>query len=304
MKNPITAIKNNTSNSNTDSEQEKVQVSESIDFEKIIRKACELPYCRIDREAFLTRELKNRLSEEQLADALRDGTINAKIPINILNHVAKSSITLETSKATAISTAAGIPGGIAMFGTIPGDLAQFYAHIFRIAQKLAYIYGAKEIDFDDGSQSVLMIYMGAMLGVNAACAALAKFAAANAAKIGARVASKPLTKLAAYNIAKKILAGLGVRLSKGMVGKGITKAIPVLGGVLSGGITVATFLPMAKKLQKELAKYSTMTPDDLEKANAEADVVIEKFTSDENIVDADFVEVSDDVDDEHSEVLV
>lgn len=48
-----------------------------------------------------------------------------------------------------------------------------------------------------------MIFLGVMFGVNAATAALAKLAAANAAKIGARVAAKPLSKFAIFNIAKR-----------------------------------------------------------------------------------------------------
>jgi len=172
-------------------------------FEKIFNSACELPYCKIDREKFLTKELKNSVSPAQLADALANGTINAKIPINILDNISGGSIAFETSKVTLISAAAGIPGGIAMIGTVPTDVAQFYAHVFRIAQKLAYIYGSKEIELSDGTQNVLMLYLGTMFGVSAASAALAKLATTNAAKIGARVAAKPLTKYAIYNITKE-----------------------------------------------------------------------------------------------------
>lgn len=111
----------------------------AVSVEKIFSTAYDLPYCKIDREEFLTKELKNRVSPLQLADALENGTINAKIPINILDDIARGAIALETSKVTLISTAAGIPGGFAMIGTVPTDLAQFYAHVFRIAQKLAYI---------------------------------------------------------------------------------------------------------------------------------------------------------------------
>lgn len=96
------------------------------------------------------------------------------IPIDMLNKIANGAIKLETSKTTALSTAAGMPGGLAMIGTIPADLAQYYAHVFRIAQKLAYVYGYKDIDLDDATQNVLMIFLGVMFGVQAATAALAK----------------------------------------------------------------------------------------------------------------------------------
>ena len=51
----------------------------SVNVEKLFSTACELPYCKIDREELLTKELKNRVSPLQLADALENGTINAKI---------------------------------------------------------------------------------------------------------------------------------------------------------------------------------------------------------------------------------
>ena len=249
----------------------------AVSVENIFSTACKLPSCKIDRVEFLTRELKNRVSPAQLADALANGTVIAKIPVTILDSIAGGSIKLETSKVTLLSTVAGIPGGFAMIGTVPSDLAQFYAHVFRIAQKLAYIYGSKELDLSDGTQNVIMLYLGVMFGVNAASAALAKLAAANAAKIGARVASKPLTKYAIYNISKKILAWIGVKLTKDAFGKAISKSIPFVSGFLSGGLSVATYLPMAKKLQKELTKLAAMSPDDLVEASEAADIILANF---------------------------
>ena len=249
----------------------------SINFEDILIAACEFPYCKIDRDAFLTKQLKGNVSPELLMDALESGTINAGIPIDILDKLADGAINLETTKAASLSAAAGIPGGFAILGAVPADLAQFYAHVFRVAQKLAYIYGYKEISLDDAVQNVLMIFLGVMFGVNTATAALAKLAAANAAKIGAKVAAKPLSKYAVYNVAKKVLAWISVKLTKDIAGKTVSKAVPIVGGVISGGLTVATFLPMAKKLRKELSKFAAMTPENLEKATAEADVVLAGF---------------------------
>lgn len=256
---------------------DKVENVHAINFEDIFTAACKLPYCKIHRDAFLTKQLNGKVSSERLAYALENGTINAGISLDILNRLAEGAINFETTKATALSTAAGMPGGFAMIGTIPADLAQFYAHVFRVAQKLAYIYGYKEIDLDDATQNVLMIFLGVMFGVNAATAALAKLAAANAAKIGARVAAKPLSKYAIYNIAKKVLAWIGVKLTKDGVGKAISKVVPVVGGVISGGLTVATFLPMAKKLKKELSKFAAMSPENLDRASTAADIILADF---------------------------
>jgi len=219
------------------------------------------------------------VSADVLAAALESGTLKAGISIDILNNLANGAIKNETTRATAISTAAGIPGGLAMLGTIPVDLIQFYAHVFRAAQKLAYIYGYKEIDLDDATENVLIIFIGVMFGVSAATAALTKLAAANAANIGARVAAKPLTKYAIYNITKKILKWIGVKVTKDGVGKAVGKAVPIVGGIVSGSLTIATYLPMARKLKKEMSKLAKMSPERLEKESEDADIVIEEFIS-------------------------
>ena len=39
-----------------------------------------------------------------------------------------------------------------------------------------------------------------------------------------------------------------------VMAKGMGKVIPILGGVLSGGLTFATMKPMGERLQKELSK--------------------------------------------------
>ncbi|MCL2046788.1 MAG: EcsC family protein [Oscillospiraceae bacterium] len=249
----------------------------TINLEEIIIATCKLPYCKIDRDAFLSKQLKGKVSTSRLEAALKNGTVNADIPIQTLRKLADGAIKFERNKAAAISTVAGIPGGLTMIGTIPVDMAQFYAHIFRITQKLAYIYGYLEIDLDDATESILMIFLGVMFGVGAATAALAKLAAANAAKIGTRIASKPLSKYAIYNIAKKVLAWIGVKVTKNGVGKVVTKAVPVIGGIVSGGLTIATFTPMANKLNNELLKFATMSPESLSKADAAADIVLADF---------------------------
>jgi len=246
-------------------------------IEDIVNKVCKLPYCKINREKFLKKQLKHKVTPAQLAYALEHGTVNAQIPVTILDEIAKGSIALETTKVTLTSFAAGIPGGLAMIGTVPTDLAQFYAHVLRLAQKLAYIYGSEEIELSDGAQNKLMIYLGAMFGVNAASAALAKFAAANAATIGARVAAQPLTQYAVYNISKKILLWINVRLTKDVLGKTVTKAIPLVSGFLSGGLSFTMYRSMANMLQKELSKYTAMSPEDLAEASAAADAILADF---------------------------
>lgn len=143
------------------------------------------------------------------------GTLHADIPIEILDKLAKDVINAETIKVTAVSTAAGIPGGFAMAATIPADLAQFYGHIIRIAQELAYIYGWDEIftessDLDAGTESQLILFIGVMSGVDAAKKAITKLFGEVAKKSRTKkIAAQALTKTWYYPIVKKIAAMLG-----------------------------------------------------------------------------------------------
>ena len=45
---------------------------------------------------------------------------------------------------------------------------------------------------------------------------------------------------------------IGIKLTKESFAKGLGKVVPFLGGVISGGLTYATFKPGAKKLKKTL----------------------------------------------------
>ena len=68
------------------------------------------------------------------------------------------------------------------------------------------------------------------------------------------IPQKALTKTLWYPILEKVLKIFGVSLTKGGLAKGMGKVIPILGGVLSGGLTFATMKPMGERLQKELSK--------------------------------------------------
>ena len=69
-----------------------------------------------------------------------------------------------------------------------------------------------------------------------------------------------LTKGTIYPIVKKVAAYLGVSMTKKLFAGGVAKAIPVVGAVLAGSFTLATFLPMCKKLQKHLASMELTKP--------------------------------------------
>ena len=265
---------------------------QQISFNTVIESAAKLPLVHVNREDFLIRNLSKLCTPEQLQKALTDGTLNAGIPMSVLDSLANAIINAETIKVTGISAAAGIPGGWAMAATIPADLAQFYAFVIRISQELAYIYGWKEIfteseTLDDETNSQIILFIGVMSGVEAAEKVVGKLfgeVAMNA--VAKKVAAKALTKTWFYPIVKKIAGMLGQKMTKAVFAKGVSQAVPVVGAVISGGFTLASFKPMAVRLKKHLSKLASMTP----KQYAEYESSI-KFDEEDLVVDVDSVPV-------------
>ncbi len=50
-------------------------------------------------------------------------------------------------------------------------------------------------------------------------------------------------------------------MTKDIFAKGVSKVIPFIGGVISGGITLATYAPMCLKLKDYLAGLEVANPD-------------------------------------------
>ena len=139
-----------------------------------------------------------------------------------------------------------------MMATIPADLTQYYGFVIRVAQELAYIYGWKELssdssELDSDTESQLIVFIGVMSSVSAANGTIARLFGEQAMKaVEKKVAAKALTKTWYYPIAKKIAAMLGQRMVKETFAEGVSKAVPVLGGAISGGLTFATVIATIK----------------------------------------------------------
>jgi len=178
-------------------------------FEKMLRAALELPGVGIDRAAFLRRELSKYCDDDVVNEAIAKNPAQAGISSRIIDSIAKSCINYETRKVSAISAVAGLPGGLAMVATVPADAAQFFGHVVRILQKLAFLYGWEDIfkkggdGLDDETTSELTLFLGVMFGVNAANTALARVASFAAVGVEKMLVKQALTKGAIYPIVKK-----------------------------------------------------------------------------------------------------
>lgn len=232
-------------------------MSENNTFELALKTASTLPMVHIDRETFLHKELIKYYPKEQVEIAIKNNPAYAGIPVSIINKIAKNCINYETNKVSSISFVAGLPGGFAMAGTIPADVAQYFGHVLRILQKLVYLYGWEELicddgKFDDETTNMITLFVGVMFGVSGAATTITKLSASAAQRASKSIANKALTKGTIYPIVKKIAQVLGVKMTKDTFAKGVSKIIPVIGGVASGGLTYTTYKPMAYRLKKHL----------------------------------------------------
>ena len=140
-----------------------------------------------------------------------------------------------------------------MAATVPVDVAQFYGFALRIAQEIAYLYGKKDLwkegVLDENEvRSELLLYLGTMLGVSGTAALMRYISTAVAKKIATDIPKQALTKTAWYPILKSLARYIGIKLTKDTAGKTISKVVPILGGIISGGITYVTLSKMSERL--------------------------------------------------------
>lgn len=292
-------------------------MSESNSWDKVMNLALSMPMVKVDRTAFLTKEF----SMYDNADQLRD-----KRPIDLfdaeaIERAARGVINSHLTTATVTSTAAGIPGGPAMAATMPADIAQYYWHVLVVAQKLGYLYGWPDLLDDkgqitEGTRNVLTLFVGVMFGAQAASKLVGEIAKRVSLQAAKRLPQQALTKTIYYPVIKQVAKWIGVKMTKDTFGRGIGKAIPILGGVLSGAITAFSFKPMAEKLQKHLREEMPMmrslnenvffdenniedvafeeqdlqeTPENLEKIKIQACINIAKIDFDFSQEEKDFI---------------
>lgn len=222
---------------------------------KIVRRAASLRAVKIDRESFLRTELKKRCPTADIDLAVKTTPAEAGIEPEVIDQIALAAIDFEVKKCAALSFLSGIPGGAALAATVPADLAQYFAHVMRIEQKLAYVYGWQtflndEDEVDDETVMQLVVLMGVMMGVGSAASSVSKFATKVAQEsVVKTIQRQALTKTTFYPIMKKVLGVVGVKLTKQTFAKAVGKVVPVVGGAVSGGMTYASFKPGAERLR-------------------------------------------------------
>lgn len=259
----------------------------TVDIEDVIILGLKTPGIRIKRDEFLKKEFSNKFKEEQIEQAIITTPTKAGISIDEINKIADSIISFERKCVSGISAALGAPGGVAMVATIPADIAQYYGYMLRAAQKLMYLYGFPEIDirekdqsFDTETLNVLIICLGVMYGVAGANNAIKAMAKALATGVEKKLIHTALTKGTIYPIVKSVAKWFGVKMTKEIFAGFFKKAIPVVGGVIGGGITFLSFKPCCDKLKKSLQDTLLSNPNHIE--TEEENIIIKSISDEKN----------------------
>lgn len=221
---------------------------------QIIEKSLSIPGVKVNRRDFLIEIFADKIAQEEIHLLLTLGPVKSELfTPEQLKKAAIKNCNKNKWQCSATSFASGIPGGFAMFGTIPLDTMQFFGFNLRVAQQIAYIYGHE--DFWSGDvldnervESELVVFLGTMLGAGGAAQITRLLSAQLAKKVATDLPKKALTKTIYYPIIKNIAKSIGINITKNTFAKGLSKIIPVLGGALSGGITYKSMSVMNKRL--------------------------------------------------------
>ncbi len=239
-----------------------------VDIEDIIILGLKTPGVGINRNEFLAKELAKNYSQEIIDQVISSTPSEAGIPLEEVNKIADNVIKFERTCVTGISAALGTPGGAAMAATIPADIVQYYGYMLRAAQKLMYLYGFPEINtkekgqkFDSETLNILIVCLGVMYGVAGANNAIKAMAKALACGVEKKLINAALTKGTIYPIVKSVAKWFGVKMTKEVFAGFFKKAIPVVGGVVGGGITFISFKPCCDKLKLSLQDTLLSNPD-------------------------------------------
>lgn len=253
--------------------------------------ASQLPLVKIKRDDFLRARFKD---DEHLDYILENGPQSVYTSAS-LRKIAEQIIKEMTTKTSAISFAAGLPGNPLIAVAAGGaDVVQYFGFALNMAQQIAYLFGEDDLfngdsnDLSEEAKVRIIAYLGVMFGAAGSAALLTNVSKKAGVTIGKRVAAKALTKTTWYPLMKKVGSAMGAKVTKKTVEKTITKSVPLIGGVISGGLTYVTFRPMGGKLADTLVQVNEGSLQADPNLELNPDFVAVR----DNVIDADFEETS------------
>ncbi|MBR1812885.1 MAG: hypothetical protein IJ773_03585, partial [Lachnospiraceae bacterium] len=117
--------------------------------------------------------------------------------------------------------------------------------------------------------------------VQGAASTLNKVANTVAAHVAKKLSQQALTKGTIYPIVKQVAAKIGIRMTKQIFADSVASAIPIMGSLLSGGLTYAMFRPCCMKLRRNLMSYNLCNPEYYRKKDEADTIVADDLPADE-----------------------
>lgn len=271
-----------------------------VGIEDVIILGLKLPGVHINRDTFLRKELATKCLAEDIDSAIATSPMDAGVSLETIDAIADSVINSERLKVSGISAALGAPGGMAMAATIPADITQYYGYLLRATQKLLYLYGFPEINLDDededgsldsATMNTIILCMGIMYGTAGANNAIKAMAKALGTGVEKKLLNTALTKGTFYPLVKSIAKWFGVKMTKSFFAGFFKSTIPLIGGVIGGGLTYASFKPCCDKLKDSLRDTMLSNPNHI---SSEAENLILNRIVEGTIVDIDTEESPED----------
>lgn len=250
-------------------------VAKQMILEEVITKSVQIPGVKVNRKQFLKEQFDSITNN--LEEILDKGPVEAGIKREDIILLSKKLILARTSQSSIASFVSGIPGGMAMAATIPVDILQFFGMALKLAQELSYLYGAQDLWVDgkiddDKVKNQLILYCGVMFGVSGAVSGVRVLSTQLSKTALKKIPQKALTKTFWYPILKKTANFIGINLTKKTFAQGVSKVVPIIGGVISGGINFASMMPMANRLNDTLDKATFNYSD--EEFNKDIEIIM------------------------------
>lgn len=99
------------------------------------------------------------------------------------------------------------------------------------------------------------------MGAGRANRAIGEVAKRLAKHITLSLLKRALTKTVGYSVIRQVAGWIGVQVTKASFARGISRVVPIIGGIASAGVTFETMRPMARRLKEHLQELPLAQPD-------------------------------------------
>lgn len=224
-------------------------------YNKLLALTFHLPYVKVDRNKYLSRELKPYCSDADLKKAL-EGKPTDVLDKSTIHKIANKSILRHCIFTSLLSAIAVIPGNtVVEVSLMVMDLLQFQLIVFIIAQKIIYLYGHDAIKEEKGEEkaaAIILTVSAVMIGSHQITQKLKSAAGTAARRVVMQAAAKTGSRAFIINIVKQLLKWLGIDATKATLLTTLSLAVNCLCMLISGLVSFWLLYPMCKRLTRHL----------------------------------------------------